>query len=217
MLDVLLQYEGWRLLHSLDVLYGGLRISKLQFLIKKYNFFSIVFFLNFWSSKPWISIRIRIHFKCLIRIRIHNEINYLRCRRLPCDMICRQAARFSTGKSGRPRAALSSVNSVWLNREGREAFRQRGLNDLDKIGIFILLSRHSEIAKIFHNIFVLNTLRKLWRCSLLLTSTYIMNVWHFQHLYAFVISKDCIVTNPFIHSRTWHHPITKNTGVIFNT
>jgi hypothetical protein len=45
---------------SLDVLYGGLGICKLQFLIKKYNFFSAVIFLNFWLSKPWIWIRIRI-------------------------------------------------------------------------------------------------------------------------------------------------------------
>jgi hypothetical protein len=27
-------------------------------------------FLNFWSSKPWIRIRITIHLKCWIRIRI---------------------------------------------------------------------------------------------------------------------------------------------------
>ncbi len=39
--------------------YGGLRIRKLQFLIK--------FFSNFWSSKPWIWIRIRI------RVRIPND------------------------------------------------------------------------------------------------------------------------------------------------
>jgi hypothetical protein len=43
---------------SLDVLYKGLGISKLQFIIKQYQFFfSCKFFKNFWSSKPWIQIR----------------------------------------------------------------------------------------------------------------------------------------------------------------
>ncbi len=42
---------------SLNVLYGGLWISKLQFLIKKItNFFLAV---NIWSSKPWIRICIQ--------------------------------------------------------------------------------------------------------------------------------------------------------------
>jgi hypothetical protein len=45
---------------SLDVLYGGLGISKLKFLIKKIShFFSVVIFFNFWSSKPWIWIGIQ--------------------------------------------------------------------------------------------------------------------------------------------------------------
>ncbi len=55
----LLRAEGfsWRL----DVLYGGLSISKLQFLIKKYLFCQHLIILNFRSSKPliWIWIRIR--------------------------------------------------------------------------------------------------------------------------------------------------------------
>ncbi len=43
---------------NLDVLYGGLGIGKLQFLIKKkFNFFSSCnFFFKFWSLKPWIRI-----------------------------------------------------------------------------------------------------------------------------------------------------------------
>jgi hypothetical protein len=41
---------------SLDVLYGGLGISKLQF-EKNINFFSFNF-SNFWSSRPWIWIRL---------------------------------------------------------------------------------------------------------------------------------------------------------------
>ncbi len=47
---------------NLDILYGGLGINKLQFLIKKKInfFFQLLFFFNFWSSKPWIRIRIRI-------------------------------------------------------------------------------------------------------------------------------------------------------------
>jgi hypothetical protein len=46
---------------SLDVLFVGIGISKLQFLIKKiYYFFTCKFFPNFWSSKPWTWIRIRI-------------------------------------------------------------------------------------------------------------------------------------------------------------
>jgi hypothetical protein len=41
---------------SLDFLYGGLGIIKLQFVSsKKKHFFSCIF-LNLWSSKPWIRI-----------------------------------------------------------------------------------------------------------------------------------------------------------------
>ncbi len=65
----LLRAEGFFCI--LDVLYGGLGIGKLQFLIfKKYNFFPAVnCFFNFWSSKPldpdWIRIRIGIPPKLL--------------------------------------------------------------------------------------------------------------------------------------------------------
>ena len=52
---------GWPLLWgagffcNLDILYVGLVIGKLQFLIKKFFFFfSAVIFFNFWSLKPWI-------------------------------------------------------------------------------------------------------------------------------------------------------------------
>jgi len=48
---------------SLDVLYGGLGIGKLQIFIKKKLFFSVVIFFTFWSSKPWI--QIVIHSKML--------------------------------------------------------------------------------------------------------------------------------------------------------
>ncbi len=42
---------------NLDILYGGLGIGKLQFLIKKkYFFLQLLFFFNFWSLKPWIRI-----------------------------------------------------------------------------------------------------------------------------------------------------------------
>ncbi len=51
---------------SLDVLYKGLGIIKLQVLIKKrYKISSTVpgfFFLKFWPSKPWM--RIRINLRC---------------------------------------------------------------------------------------------------------------------------------------------------------
>ncbi len=56
---------GWPLLWAggffcnLDILYGGLGIGKLQFLIsrKKFTFFrSCYFFFNFWPLKPWIRI-----------------------------------------------------------------------------------------------------------------------------------------------------------------
>jgi hypothetical protein len=47
----LLRAEGFSC--HLDVLYEGVAISKLQFLIKKgYNKFSAVLFFKFWSSKP---------------------------------------------------------------------------------------------------------------------------------------------------------------------
>ena len=50
---------------NLDILYGGLEIGKLQFLIqKKFNFFSAVIFFQFLVIKAldpdWIRIRIRI-------------------------------------------------------------------------------------------------------------------------------------------------------------
>ncbi len=55
---------GWPLLWAggffcnLDILYGGLGIGKLQFLIKKNLIFfsAVIFFFNFWSLKPWIRI-----------------------------------------------------------------------------------------------------------------------------------------------------------------
>ncbi len=54
---------GWPLLWAagffcnLDILYEGLGIGKLQFLIKNFFFFfQLLFFFNFWSLKPWIRI-----------------------------------------------------------------------------------------------------------------------------------------------------------------
>ncbi len=55
---------GWPLLraegffYNLDILYGGLGIGKLQFLIKKKakKIFSCKIFSNFWTLKPWIRI-----------------------------------------------------------------------------------------------------------------------------------------------------------------
>jgi hypothetical protein len=48
---------------NLDVLYGHLGMSKMQFLIKneKYQkiFPAVSFFFSFWSSKPWIRINIQ--------------------------------------------------------------------------------------------------------------------------------------------------------------
>jgi hypothetical protein len=43
---------------NLDILYGGLGIGKLQFLIKKKikKIFQLLIFFNFWSLKPWIRI-----------------------------------------------------------------------------------------------------------------------------------------------------------------
>jgi hypothetical protein len=59
---------------SLDLLYGGLGISKLQFLIKKrylkkFQFFSFIFC----SSKPWIHIRI-------LSSALWNKLQYLLVR-----------------------------------------------------------------------------------------------------------------------------------------
>ncbi len=74
----LLRAEGFSC--SLCILYGGLRISKLPFSIKKYkkSFTAVIF--QFWSSKPWIRnwiwIRIRNEEKCGLRIRIKSmQIN----------------------------------------------------------------------------------------------------------------------------------------------
>ncbi len=61
----LLRAEGFSC--SLDVLYGGQRINKLECLIKKdIKNSAVFFFFSFWSSKPWI----RIHLKCWILILI---------------------------------------------------------------------------------------------------------------------------------------------------
>jgi hypothetical protein len=52
----LLRAEGFSC--SLGVLYGGLRISKLQFLIKKIGIeFPAIHFFHFKVIKPWILIR----------------------------------------------------------------------------------------------------------------------------------------------------------------
>ncbi len=65
----LLRAEGFSC--SLDVLFGGL--EKQFAIFDKKNLekkiFRSIFFFNFWSSKPWIriQIRIRIHLNCWIR------------------------------------------------------------------------------------------------------------------------------------------------------
>jgi hypothetical protein len=77
----LLRAEG--LSCSLGVLYGGLGISKLQFLIKKIeNNFQLQIFFNFRSSNPGSGsgIRIRNYKKCWIRIRIRIRIKSMRIR-----------------------------------------------------------------------------------------------------------------------------------------
>ncbi len=69
---------GWRLLRAegffcnLYILYGGLGIGKLQFLIKKkFNFFSDVIFFQFLVIKPWTRIGSGSVFilKCWIRMK----------------------------------------------------------------------------------------------------------------------------------------------------
>ncbi len=75
--------QNWPLLKdedftcSLDVLYGGLGISELKFLIKNFNFFSPVKVFQFFVIKPLNPdrIRIRICQICWIRIRIRIETN----------------------------------------------------------------------------------------------------------------------------------------------
>jgi hypothetical protein len=67
MLDVL--FEGWRLL----LLFG------LQFLIKKYEIFSI--FQN-WFSNPWIRVQNLIWTSIEKQMRIHNT-GFLRHKRSP--------------------------------------------------------------------------------------------------------------------------------------
>jgi hypothetical protein len=69
----LLRAEGFSC--SLGVLYGGLGISKLQFLIKKIEIkFPALIFFSFMSSNPGSGsgIRIRNKKKCWIRIRIKS-------------------------------------------------------------------------------------------------------------------------------------------------
>jgi hypothetical protein len=53
----LLRAEGFSC--SLNVLYGGLGINKLQYLINKVKQIFSRNFFNMWSSKPWIRIGIQ--------------------------------------------------------------------------------------------------------------------------------------------------------------
>ncbi len=70
----LLRAEGFSC--SFDVLFGGLGISKSQFLIKKYQiFFQLWIFFNFWSSIPGSGSIVGL--KCWIRIRNTAE-HYLK-------------------------------------------------------------------------------------------------------------------------------------------
>jgi hypothetical protein len=64
----LLRAEG--LFCSLDVLYGGLGISKLKYLITRYVKNIHLYFFQFLIIKPWIRIWIWIHLKGSIRIQI---------------------------------------------------------------------------------------------------------------------------------------------------
>jgi hypothetical protein len=69
----LLRAEGF--FCNLDVLYGGLGTGKSQFLIKKkFNFFFICIFFQFWDLKPWIRIgsgsELVFSLKCWIRIQM---------------------------------------------------------------------------------------------------------------------------------------------------
>ncbi len=70
----LLRAEGFSC--SLGILYGGLGISKLQFLIKKIEIkFPAIHFFNFRSSNPGSGSGIRNHYeKCWIRILIRIRI-----------------------------------------------------------------------------------------------------------------------------------------------
>jgi hypothetical protein len=81
-----LRTEGF--FYNLDILYGGLGIGKLKFLIKKKlkKIFSCNFFFNFWSLKPWIRIGsgsgsgfgsgsvLASNIKLRIRIRIRKKL-----------------------------------------------------------------------------------------------------------------------------------------------
>jgi hypothetical protein len=61
---------------SLEVLHGGLRINKLQFLIIR--FFSAVNFFSILVTTPWIRIRIE-RLKCRFRIRIETNADPHHC------------------------------------------------------------------------------------------------------------------------------------------
>jgi hypothetical protein len=78
----LLRVEGFSC--SLDVLYGGLGINKLQFLVKKRkeNNFGCFLFFNFWSSQSWFHTRIRIYLKTLDP---DPYIHKLKKREMPAD------------------------------------------------------------------------------------------------------------------------------------
>ncbi len=54
---------------SLDVLYGGLGINKLQFVINIQLYFLVI--------KPWIRISIRIRIRIRIRIHLKTEFGYV--------------------------------------------------------------------------------------------------------------------------------------------
>jgi hypothetical protein len=61
---------------NLDILYRGLGIGKLQFLIKKkLIYFQLLFFFNFWSLKPWIPIGSVLTSSLYLWIRIRIRKN----------------------------------------------------------------------------------------------------------------------------------------------
>ncbi len=81
---------------SLVVLYVGLGTSKLQLL---FFFLLKLFFSNFWTSKPWIHILIRIHLKCWIRIHIQH---------------CCQRRKNYTQENALPRVGRKSITWVTI-------------------------------------------------------------------------------------------------------
>ncbi len=126
----------------LDVLYGGLGISKIAICDQKKIFKNVhlyFFFFSFWSSKSWI--RIRIHLKCWIR---NTDF-------------CLQSNIFILQKNG---AGLHTASSCyWDNSTDGSCTVRKSIQHFTRIIKFL---KSSEVPKVKTSCLCLSSLTSLF-------------------------------------------------------